>query len=169
MVPAQPPKSLRLTAKLRGRILNRIVAKMIDIVIMMAVALILPYPLGPLLGFLYSVLGDGLNVGPFRGQSLGKKALNLQVVSIVRKRPASFRDSLLRNAPVGVATFFAIIPLWGWLILGLIGLPLMAMEVYLMLTVETGHRLGDVMGDTEVVEFSHTMQKVESRVTRELS
>ena len=27
----------------------------------------------------------------------------------------------------------------------------MAMEIYLMITVETGHRLGDVMGDTEVV------------------
>jgi hypothetical protein len=27
------------------------------------------------------------------------------------------------------------------------------MEVYLMLSVETGHRLGDVMGDTEVVEL----------------
>jgi hypothetical protein len=38
------------------------------------------------------------------------------------------------------------------IILGLIGLPLMVMEVYLMISVETGHRLGDVMGDTEVIE-----------------
>ena len=35
---------------------------------------------------------------------------------------------------------------------GLGFLPLMVMEVYLILSVESGHRLGDVMGDTEVVE-----------------
>jgi hypothetical protein len=29
----------------------------------------------------------------------------------------------------------------------------MLMEIYLMLRVEDGHRLGDVMGDTEVIEF----------------
>jgi hypothetical protein len=28
----------------------------------------------------------------------------------------------------------------------------MIMEIYLMVSVETGHRLGDVMGDTEVIE-----------------
>jgi len=136
-------------------VINRVAAKLIDIVIVIAAAAILPYPLGPLLGFLYSLFGDGLNQGPFRGQSVGKRVMKLQVVNVHRSgggRPATFRDSALRNAPVGVATFFAIIPVWGWLILGLIGLPLMAMEIYLMLSVEKGHRLGDVMGDTEVIE-----------------
>ena len=71
---------------------------------------------------------------------------------VKEQRPASIRASILRNAPVGVATFFAIIPVWGWLILGIVGIPLMIMEVYLMATVGTGHRLGDVMGDTEVVQ-----------------
>ena len=72
--------------------------------------------------------------------------------TLVKERvPASIKASILRNAPVGVATFFAIIPVWGWIILGIIGIPLMVMEVYLMATVETGLRLGDVMGDTEVI------------------
>jgi uncharacterized RDD family membrane protein YckC len=133
-------------------VINRVAAKLIDILIVIASAAILPYPLGPLLGFTYSLFADGLNQGPFRGQSVGKRIMKLQVVSVRGGRPASFRESALRNAPVGVATFFAIIPVWGWLILGLIGLPLMAMEIYLMLSVEKGHRLGDVMGDTEVVE-----------------
>jgi uncharacterized RDD family membrane protein YckC len=144
---------LPLTGQVKVSVLNRVAAKMIDIVIIVALAAVVPYPLGPLVAFLYSLFADGMNLGPFRGQSLGKKALGLQVVSLVHKRPARLRDSALRNAPVGVATFFAIIPIWGWLILGLIGLPLMIMEIYLMLSVETGHRLGDVMGDTEVVEI----------------
>ena len=78
--------------------------------------------------------------------------MRLQVVHTLRRQPANARDSVYRNAPVGVATFFALIPVWGWLILCLIGVPLMLMEVYLMVSVETGHRLGDVMGDTEVIE-----------------
>jgi uncharacterized membrane protein len=123
-----------------------------DFVIVVALAAILPYPLGPLLGFLYSLFADGVNYKMFSGQSVGKKVMGLRVMSTVRKEPATLRDSGLRNAPVGVATFFAIIPIWGWLILVLIGLPLMIMEIYLMLRVESGHRLGDVMGDTEVIE-----------------
>src|SRR4051812_27858860 len=145
--------TLPVTSTLKVSVANRVVAKMIDIVIMMALAAILPYPVGPLAGFCYSILGDGMSFGPFVGQSVGKKLMKLQVQSTTRKRPASYRDSMLRNTPVGIATFFSIIPIWGWLILGLIGIPLMAIEIYLMLSVETGHRLGDVMGDTEVVEF----------------
>ena len=132
-------------------VLNRVAAKMIDILFVFALAVVLPYPLGPLAGFGYSLVADGMHVKPFRGQSLGKLIMRLRVVSTLEPRPASLRDSIIRNAPVGVATFFAIIPVWGWLILGLIGLPLMVIEVYLMTTVANGHRLGDVMGDTEVV------------------
>lgn len=139
------------TPQTRLSVTNRVVAKIIDLIIVVALAVILPYPLGPLLGFFYSIAGDGMNFGPFKGQSIGKKAMKLQVVHILQKRPCNVRDSVFRNAPVGVATFFAIIPVWGWLILGLIGIPLMVMEVYLMVSVEKGHRLGDVMGDTEVV------------------
>jgi hypothetical protein len=52
---------------------------------------------------------------------------------------------------VGLCTFFAIIPIWGWIILFLVGIPLMAIEIYLLARVETRQRLGDVMADTEVV------------------
>jgi uncharacterized RDD family membrane protein YckC len=139
--------------QLKVSVLNRVLSKIIDIVIIVAMAAILPYPLGPLLGFLYSLFADGLNYGPFKGQSIGKRLLGLRVRSRIRNQPANFKESALRNAPVGVATFFAIIPVWGWVILALIGIPLMLMEIYLMLSVDTGHRLGDVMGDTEVIEL----------------
>lgn len=129
---------------------QRFMAKLIDLLIVFGLAGVLPYPLGPVAGFLYSIAADGMNFGPFRGQSLGKKALGLKVVR--ESEPATLLASVLRNAPVGVATFFAIIPVWGWLIAGLLGLPLMVMELYLMIRVENGARLGDVMGDTLVVK-----------------
>lgn len=128
-------------------VLNRVAAKVIDLIAVFFVAVILPYPAGPLVGFLYSIGADG-----FGGRSLGKRLLKLKVVKKNSKAPLSLKDSLLRNAPVGVATFFGIIPVWGWVILGLLGLPLLVMEVYLMLTVANGQRLGDVMGDTQVVD-----------------
>ena len=148
-----PNPHTRASAHPKASITNRVIAKVMDLTLVVAVAVILPYPLGPLLGFLYSLVGDAMNFGPFCGQSVGKKIMHLQVVNTNRREPARVRDSVYRNAPVGVATFFAIIPIWGWLILGLIGIPLMVMEVYLMMSVDNGHRLGDVMGDTEVIEF----------------
>jgi uncharacterized RDD family membrane protein YckC len=141
-----------LSSPNRANVFNRILAKLIDLLLVFLFAILLPYPIGPLLGFCYSIFADGLDFSQIPGASLGKRVMGLRVVHVLEKRPAFWKDSLLRNAPVGVATFFAIIPVWGWLIAVLIGLPLMVIEVYLILTVETGHRLGDVMADTEVIE-----------------
>ncbi len=166
----------------KASVSTRVLAKLVDIFLVLVLAALPLYPVGPLLGFAYSLVADGLKLplpakllGPGRssiqGQSVGKWLFRLRVVMTVSRNvgepgsgsmaegetlkavrePASVRASVLRNAPVGVATFFAIIPLWGWIILGIVGVPLMIMEIYLMATVETGHRLGDVMGDTEVV------------------
>ncbi len=138
------------------RVSQRVIAKLIDIALIVVMAGVLPYPLGPVLGFVYSLFSDAMNFhaffGTFRGQSIGKKIMGLQVISLKTGKPCQARDSLYRNTPVGVVTFFAIIPVWGWIILFLLGIPLMMMEVYLMMSVAQGHRLGDVMGDTEVRE-----------------
>lgn len=134
---------------------NRVLAKCVDLGVFFAIAILLPYPLGPLLGFLYSLLADGICFRAFRGQSIGKRLMNLRVISELTKKPATWKDSVLRNAPVGVATFFAIIPVWGWLILALIGLPLVIVEIYLMLRAESGRRIGDAMADTEVIELKN--------------
>lgn len=134
----------------------RILAKLVDLLVVFVLAVLVPYPLGPILGFGYSVLADGAPWPPFQGQSLGKKIFGIRAVSLGRRshegtyEPANFKESFLRNSPIGVATFFAIIPFWGWVILGLLGLPLMAIEVYLMMTRARRRRLGDIMGNTEV-------------------
>lgn len=143
---------LPVSTHLKVSVGKRVIAKTIDLLIVFLLAAMLYYPVGPLLGFFYSLFADGINAGHFYGQSIGKKLIKLQVLNTLTKKPANWRDSALRNTPVGVATFFAIIPVWGWLFLALMGLPLLVMEIYLMLSVETGHRLGDVMGDTEVIE-----------------
>lgn len=144
---------LSASPQTKSFVLNRVAAKLIDISVLFLSAMILPYPIGPIGGFLYTVFCDGIGFKKFQGQSLGKKLLKLQVVQQKSGAPIGWKHSALRNAPVGFATFFAIIPVWGWLILFLIGLPLMMMEVYLILTAAQGHRLGDVMADTEVIEL----------------
>jgi uncharacterized RDD family membrane protein YckC len=145
------------TTPKKSRPIRRVFAKFVDLFLVMTVAAVVINPLGPLLGFAYSLLSDGLPFKGFEGQSLGKKLFGLRVVS-TRGMGApglrlSYRDSVFRNAPVGVATFFALIPIWGWAILALIGFPLMVVEIYLLVRAPRGQRLGDVMADTEVVEI----------------
>ncbi|MBI3554638.1 MAG: RDD family protein [Deltaproteobacteria bacterium] len=129
-------------------VLTRCIAKGIDLCVIILPAVILPYPVGVLLGFMYTLVHDGVH----KGQSLGKWLFQLKVMNLKTDEPCTLRESVIRNAPLGVATFFAIIPLWGWVILILLGIPLVALEVYLMLTLANGGRLGDVMADTCVVE-----------------
>jgi uncharacterized RDD family membrane protein YckC len=136
----------------RARPFLRVSAKFVDLLIVMLLAAGVINPLGPLLGFLYSLVSDALPIQGFEGQSVGKRLFKLRVVS-TRGTKVGLRDSVFRNAPVGVATFFALIPIWGWAILALIGFPLMVVEIYLLVRAPRGQRLGDVMGDTEVVEI----------------
>jgi uncharacterized RDD family membrane protein YckC len=141
----------------RAHPVRRVLAKFIDLFFVMFVSAVVIYPLGPLLGFFYSLVADALPFKGFEAQSLGKKVMKLRVVSTQPGRtpgePLTYRDSAYRNAPVGVATFFALIPVWGWVILALIGFPLMIVEIYLLVRAPRGQRLGDVMADTEVVEL----------------
>jgi len=147
---------LSIPHSVRVGVLKRIGARVIDGLVMLLLASALPSPFGALCGFLYSILGDGLNFGPFRYQSIGKKALGLRVRRVqpgdgAPRPPMHLQNVALRNLPVGVATFFQIIPVMGWILLVLVGVPLMAFEIWLMIRIPGSHRLGDVLGDTEVV------------------
>jgi uncharacterized RDD family membrane protein YckC len=146
------PHSVRLS------VLKRVGARAIDFLILLLLAKLLPYPVGVLTGFVYSVLGDALHFGPFKYQSVGKRILKLQVRRVQPPeggaRPEmGIQNVAMRNLPVGVATFFLIIPVWGWILLPLVGLPLMAFEIWLMIRIPGGHRFGDVLGDTEVISL----------------
>lgn len=126
-------------------------AKAIDLAIVLMLAAIIPYPIGPLLALGYSLCADGMHFKKFRSQSVGKRLMGLRVVSIVGDFPIDLRTSFYRNIPIGVMTLFALIPLWGWIILVLVGIPILMMELYLMKRKAHAQRLGDVLGDTHVV------------------
>lgn len=130
---------------------KRVAAKSIDFFVFIFIAVVFPRVLGPLLGFAYTLLADGIRIGPFKGQSFGKMVMGLRVMNRVSKDPAGLRDSMIRNAPIGVITFFSIIPFWGWFIMFVMGIPMILIEAYLLFRANHGHRLGDVMADTEVV------------------
>lgn len=127
--------------------LTRCVAKAIDLSVILLLSLAIPYA-GAILGFIYTLVHDGI----FRGQSLGKRIFHLRTIDLRTGAPCGLRESVIRNSPFGIATFFGIIPFWGWIILVLLGIPLVLLELYLMMTLENGARLGDVMADTQVVE-----------------
>jgi hypothetical protein len=136
-------------------ILTRCMAKAVDLSVVFFANLILPYPVGILLGLVYVLIHDGI----LQGHSLGKSLFSLRAARTQDHGVCSFRESAIRNAPLGVAAFFGIIPFWGWILLVLIGVPLIALEIYLMLSSPVGARLGDVMAETEVVASSATPLK----------
>jgi uncharacterized RDD family membrane protein YckC len=143
------------TGAIKVSTITRCSAKGVDLFVVMLVSVVLPYPLGVLLGLGYTLIHDGLR----KGQSLGKWIFNLKTIDLKKDTPCTMRESVIRNAPLGVAVFFGIIPFWGWIILVLLGIPLIILEVYLMTTLANGGRLGDVMADTKVIELPKKQKK----------
>ncbi len=128
---------------------KRLIAKLVDILVAWVLSLFLP-PLGIILGLVYLGLADGFQ----RGQSLGKMVLGLEVVGS-DGGACDLRSSFYRNLPF-VFTFLCVsIPLLGWILLIIVGLPVIAIEIWLMATDERGERLGDRIAGTHVVEGLH--------------
>jgi len=76
-----------------------------------------------------------------RGQSLGKRAARLMVVSLTTGRPCSARDSAFRSLVLLLTG--VLIPGVGWLI-----------EPIVAFVDKDGRRLGDRAADTQVIEVS---------------
>ena len=95
----------------------------------------------------YLIICDSLQ----GGQSVGKKIIGFKVISLHDGSACSPKQSLVRNLPLSIPVFMAIIPFWGWVIAVAMGIPLTLLEVYLLYTLDSGHRLGDVMADTTVI------------------
>jgi len=77
----------------------------------------------------------------WRGQSIGKRAARLMVVSVTSGRPCSARDSAFRSLVLILSG--VLIPGIGWLI-----------EPIVALVDKNGRRLGDRAADTQVIELS---------------
>ncbi len=135
-----------LKSPLKTAKLARLIAKSIDLFIVLILSIFF-YPVGILLAFTYISLCDAF----YGGQSVGKKFMGFKVISIEDGSPCNYKKSFIRNLPISIPLFVAIIPLWGWVLAFFIGVPLILLELYLLFSLDSGHRLGDVLADTTIV------------------
>ncbi|MCY4644135.1 MAG: RDD family protein [Bacteriovoracales bacterium] len=135
-----------LKSSLNTARLSRTLAKAIDLFLALIIT-ILAYPIGVVLAVAYLGVSDCIQ----GGQSVGKRFLGFRVISLKDGLPCSLRQSVYRNLPFTIPLFFAIIPFWGGMFCLLLLIPLCALEFYLIFTLDSGHRLGDVIADTTVI------------------
>lgn len=137
-----------------ARLLNRIVARTIDFIFVVALYEIIP-TVGYFAGLVYLLIADGL----FDGRSIGKRLIGLKIIVTPDSGeavPCSYRESVFRNFPFALAfILFGIlkaIPLIGWLLSFVILAGVLIFESLVMLGSEQGRRLGDELAKTRVVE-----------------
>lgn len=126
--------------------LTRMFAKAIDLFLVLILSIFF-YPVGLVLALVYAGVADSLQ----NGQSVGKRLMGFQVISLEDGKPCTLKQSIIRNLPIIAPLALAIIPFWGWLLGVLLGAILLGLEIYLIYKLDSGHRLGDVMADTSVM------------------
>lgn len=147
-------RSSILLGERRATLFGRILAKTLDMLVVVAVyflgeAIWAPFGLGGAV-FICAVQ-DALT----DGQSVGKRIMGLRVNDDRTGQPCGYRASLVRNLPFVVAVTCAAVPLL-WVLAALVALPLMCFETYVVVSLESGVRLGDVMANTIVVEYDES-------------
>ena len=138
---------------------DRYMAKGLDMIIMVVIALVFSviwYPIGAICAVLYAFFHDN-----FRdGVSPGKMIIGLKVIKYPHEdQPMSWKVSAMRNAIFGIFAIFAVIPMMGWILMFLIGIPLLVFEAYLIYSMESGYRLGDILAGTRVVSMRELLYK----------
>jgi uncharacterized RDD family membrane protein YckC len=126
----------------KASVLNRFVAKFIDLLVAFAFSTLL-HPVGFFAGMTYLLIADGF----FDGRSLGKKLIRLQTLS-QDGNFCSYRDSILRNTPLGLAYLLFFIPYIGKILFVLI----LVLEGLLIIGNEKGRRIGDELAGTQVID-----------------
>lgn len=127
----------------KAQILNRFIAKLIDAIIVLAVAKLI-VPVGWLAGLAYVLIADGFS----GGQSIGKRLIGLQTVVLPTREIAGFKESIIRNLPLALAYLLFPIPYIGWLA----AFAILALEGLLIIGNDQGLRLGDEIAHTQVLD-----------------
>ena len=127
----------------KADILNRVIAKFVDAILVIAAGKLLS-PAGWLAGLAYILIGDGFS----GGRSIGKRITGLQTVNVRTQDVAGFKESIIRNLPLASAYLVFSIPYVGWIAAAAIT----AVEALLMLGNEQGVRLGDELAHTQVLQ-----------------
>lgn len=122
---------------------TRAVAGLVDLLLIIGLTR-LPDVFGFAAAAGYLLIRDGL----FNRQSIGKKLIGLQVTSAEDPGYAiTYRESIIRNAPLVIAYLLFLVPYAGW-ILGPLAL---CVEGLTALGDNTGMRIGDMLARTYVV------------------
>jgi uncharacterized RDD family membrane protein YckC len=124
-------------------VLNRFIAKLIDLFIVVAADEVAP-PVGFLSGLAYILIADGFA----GGRSIGKRLVGLQTMRLDVRETAGFRESIIRNLPFGLAQLLFAVPYVGWIGSAAV----LAFESVLIVGNEHGRRLGDEVARTQVLD-----------------
>jgi uncharacterized RDD family membrane protein YckC len=127
----------------KAHVLNRFIAKLIDLFLVVAANQIAP-PVGFLSGLAYILIADGFA----GGKSIGKRLVGLQTMRVDSRDAAGFRESIVRNLPLGCAQVAFAIPWVGWMA----SVAILAFEGFLIIGNEQGRRLGDEVARTHVLD-----------------
>lgn len=139
----QPKSPLGDAIYPKAHVLNRLIAKGLDLILVAAADRLVP-PVGWLAGLAYVLIADGFA----GGRSVGKRLIGLQTVLPRSRDVAGFKDSIIRNLPLALAYLLFPLPYIGWFLSGgIIGL-----EMLLLLGNDQGIRLGDELAHTQVVD-----------------
>jgi len=133
----------------KAQVLNRFIAKFIDVIIVAAVA---NFALvGWLAGMAYVLIADGFP----GGQSIGKRLIGLQTVVPNTHDVASFKESVIRNLPLAVGYLLLLVPYIGWVLI----LAITTFEALLIIGNDQGLRLGDEFAHTQVLDAGELDQR----------
>ena len=138
-----PAKVFDRTVYQKAHVLNRFIAKLIDLFLVVAADEIAP-PVGFLSGLAYILIADGFS----GGRSIGKRVVGLETVRLDVREAVGFRESIIRNLPLGAAQLAFAVPYIGWVLSAAI----VAFEGLLILGNEQGRRLGDEVAGTQVID-----------------
>ena len=136
-------KRIEGTVYPKAHVLNRFIAKLIDLFIVVGAEKIAP-PVGFLSGLAYILIADGFA----GGRSIGKRLVGLQTMRLDLRETAGFRESIIRNVPFGAAQMAFAVPYVGWIV----SLAILAFEGLLIVGNEQGRRLGDEVARTQVLD-----------------
>jgi hypothetical protein len=128
----------------KAQILNRFVAKFLDGLVAAAAGRLL-HPVGWVAGLAYILIADGFS----GGRSIGKRLIGLQTVVPRSRTAAGFKESIIRNLPLGLAYVLFPAPYIGWLASAAV----LIFESLLIIGNDQGLRLGDELAHTQVLDM----------------
>lgn len=149
--------SVPQTAPSKADLGKRLIAAIIDGILAAGVSFI-PV-IGGIIGGLYMLLRDGLELDFMDRRSIGKKLTMLRPVRL-DGQPMDPVTSAKRNLPLAVGavgSIFLVIPILGWLVavlFAVVGLAIAIVEMVLVLTDPEGRRMGDKLAGTKVIEVA---------------